>query len=193
MSSTTTTTSRAYGPWQVVRTTPKEGDKQWVTVVPASSSPSSAAPSAAAAKAAQGYGAFPVMGTADDPTEKTGPEGEGDGSACAYAFDASLVGGCSFSPWLQAPRWKRLAGAAAGGAGAGVAVRATDVMVATYPKSGTTLAEQAILLFMAGGDASLLAPQDKNALGRRDPKDAKFCKVRHPIYYTTASVPLFSP
>ena len=189
-----TKVSRDYGGWKVTTTRKDGGTAEaghlWVTVTPAASV-------SAAAAAARGYSEWPVMGTAEDPTAASAAVAAGEGATKgaderAFAFDASLIRGWPFAPWLQPARWERLAGAGGAG-GAGVGLRASDVVVATYPKSGTTLAEQAILLFLAGGDASLLAPADKNALGRRDPKDAKFCKVRHPIYYTTASVPLFSP
>ena len=172
-----------YGDWAVTKTL-KEGEvvlgdgekprdgKLWVTVTKKDSS------STAGMAATGGYSTWPVMGTAEDPTaasaaanrEKQAGEEE-QGSDEAYVFDASLIHGWPFSPWLGADRWAKLA--------SGVHLRSSDVVVATYPKSGTTLAEQAILLFLARGDASLLMPGDKNAIGhRRGPDAARFAKVR---------------
>ena len=44
-----------------------------------------------------------------------------------------------------------------------VKFRDTDVCVSTYPKCGTTLTEQIVLLLLNGGDASSLDPLSKNS------------------------------
>jgi len=44
-----------------------------------------------------------------------------------------------------------------------VRYRSGDVVVATYPKCGTTLTEQVVLLLLNGGDASALDPLSKNS------------------------------
>jgi len=87
-----------------------------------------------------------------------GPVGAAAGP---YTFDASLVRGVPFAPWLRAGRYEDVNRA--------VRLRASDVVVATFPKSGTTLAEQAILAFQSGALAGTgaLDAGDKNALGRR--------------------------
>ena len=87
------------------------------------------------------------------------------------SFDASLVRGTYFSPWLGADRWEEVAAA--------VKLRGSDVVVATFPKSGTTLAEQAVLLFQSGAlDPGVLAmARDKNALGRRPARETAGAKV----------------
>lgn len=46
---------------------------------------------------------------------------------------------------------------------ANVAYRPGDVIVCTYPKCGTTLTEQIVLLLLNGGDAAALDPLSKNA------------------------------
>jgi len=68
--------------------------------------------------------------------------------------------------------WPSQPTATPGGAGAvehenwlraNVKYRASDVVVATYPKCGTTLMEQIVLLLLNGGTADALDPLSKNA------------------------------
>ena len=44
-----------------------------------------------------------------------------------------------------------------------VVYRPSDVVIATYPKCGTTLTEQVVLLLLNGGDVSALDPLSKNS------------------------------
>mmetsp|Transcript_36658 Transcript_36658/g.74421 ORF Transcript_36658/g.74421 Transcript_36658/m.74421 type:complete len:465 (+) Transcript_36658:59-1453(+) len=81
-------------------------------------------------------------------------------TGAAFSFDGSKIHGTMFSPWLQLERWQHLVST--------VKLRSSDIVVATYPKSGTTLAEQAVIAFLSGArDASCFNVRDKNALGRR--------------------------
>lgn len=43
-----------------------------------------------------------------------------------------------------------------------VQYRNTDILIVSYPKSGTTLLEQCVLLLLNGGDKALLNPANKN-------------------------------
>lgn len=86
-----------------------------------------------------------------------------------FRFQGCRVRGVACPPWLNVPRWEKINDA--------VKLRSSDIIVATFPKSGTTLTEQAVLLFLSGAQDSALQAKDKNAIGRRRGSDAIFCKV----------------
>tara|TARA_B110000090_G_C13040916_1_gene315635 strand:- start:35 stop:436 length:402 start_codon:yes stop_codon:yes gene_type:complete len=44
-----------------------------------------------------------------------------------------------------------------------VRYRPSDIVIATFPKCGTTLTEQVVLLLLNGGDAAALDPLSKNS------------------------------
>ena len=71
--------------------------------------------------------------------------------------DASNRGihGIPHPPFITNPNWDALR------ATPGL-LRSGDVVVASFPKTGTTLTEQIVLLLLAGGDASKLDPSTQN-------------------------------
>lgn len=71
-----------------------------------------------------------------------------------YSCKTALVNGISFSTGCSQSRWDELNKI--------VEYRDTDILVATYPKCGTTWVEQIILLLLNNGDSTLLNPATKN-------------------------------
>ena len=65
------------------------------------------------------------------------------------------VHGVPHPPFITQPNWDALRGTAG-------LLRGTDVVVASFPKTGTTLTEQVVLCLLAGGDASKLDPSTQN-------------------------------
>lgn len=73
------------------------------------------------------------------------------------APDASNRGihGVPHPPFIRQPNWDALRSA-------GGLFRESDVVVASFPKTGTTLTEQIVLSLLAGGDAAKLDPSTQN-------------------------------
>ena len=66
----------------------------------------------------------------------------------------SIVDGVIYPSMITPEKWKML--------NSSVKYRASDILVVSYPKSGTTLIEQCILLILNGGNNSVLCPANKN-------------------------------
>lgn len=93
-----------------------------------------------------------------------------DGSEpISFSYPSPKTNGIMFAPWLTPQRWETVANV--------VNHRKSDVVIATYAKSGTTLVEQATLLFLSNASVAILNAKDKNALGDRRGEDGKFAKV----------------
>jgi hypothetical protein len=96
-----------------------------------------------------------------------------------YVFKLGIVRGIAYPPWMNEDRWSRIDNL--------VTYRSSDILVATYPKCGTTWVEQTVLLLLNGGQASQLNPAAKNSYtGEGRPGkiwiEAQMCQegVNHP-------------
>ena len=80
----------------------------------------------------------------------------GDEDSVSFQCGINVVNGKTYPPSCGQQRWDML------DAGMQGRDRPSDVIIITYPKCGTTWAEQAALLLLNGGDKELLNPAHKN-------------------------------
>ena len=76
----------------------------------------------------------------------------------ASAFDSYATApapGIPHPPFITNPNWDALRAAPG-------LLRSSDVVVASFPKTGTTLTEQVVLALLAGGDGAKLDPSSQN-------------------------------
>lgn len=71
----------------------------------------------------------------------------------------NLVQGYPHPPFITQDNWNGLR--------THVQWRPTDIVVATFPKCGTTFTEQVVLLLLNGGDPTLLTPETQNAYNKK--------------------------
>lgn len=82
---------------------------------------------------------------------------ETDTESCLKAYvhpPQSIISGITYPSTVTLERWQLL--------NSSVQYRASDVLVVSYPKSGTTLIEQCVLLILNGGKKCELCPANKN-------------------------------
>lgn len=82
---------------------------------------------------------------------------ETDTKICRETFvhpPQSIISGITYPSTVTLGRWQLL--------NSSVQYRASDVLVVSYPKSGTTLIEQCVLLILNGGKKCELYPANKN-------------------------------
>jgi hypothetical protein len=82
-----------------------------------------------------------------------------------YSFSTSLVYGCPSLNSLPPSRFDRI--------DRGIKYRSSDILIATFPKCGTTWSEQCVLLLNNGGNADQLNPVNKNSYE----KETRFGKL----------------
>ena len=75
-------------------------------------------------------------------------------SAC-YSYATAPAPGIPHPPFITNPNWDALRAAPD-------LLRPSDVVIASFPKTGTTLTEQVVLALLAGGDGAKLDPSSQN-------------------------------
>eukprot|EP01033_Poteriospumella_lacustris_P014597 gene14597-10437_t len=75
-----------------------------------------------------------------------------------------LVHGVPYPKFCTEERWTSL--------DQQITYRDSDILIVSYPKCGTTWAEQVVLLLLAGGDTTQMDPKHKNCYDPRSPSSA---------------------
>lgn len=90
-----------------------------------------------------------------------------DGERHCYPHGSNKVDGVTHPPWLKQGRVDRLKQERK------AMLRPGDILISSFPKSGTTWMEQIVLLLLNQGDASKLNPEHQNELAFDPARRAK--------------------
>lgn len=94
------------------------------------------------------------------------PEGHANSiDSLKYSFQGKIVNGISYPPWCSQQRWDYLNDI--------VQYRKGDIIIDSFPKSGTTWVEQCVLLMLSNANLRLINPRNKNTYS----SDSSFGKI----------------